>query len=76
MLRNRLQIKGSVMRSRPIEDKRAITRRFRDRWLPLLVSGEIEPIVDSTFALEQVREAHEYMEANRNFGKIVLKLGS
>jgi hypothetical protein len=62
------------MRSRPLEDKRAITRRFRERWLPLLTEGRIRPIVDTVFPMEQVREAHEYMEANHNFGKIVLTM--
>jgi NADPH:quinone reductase-like Zn-dependent oxidoreductase len=74
VLRKRLQVIGSVMRSRPLEDKRAITRRFRERWLPLLTEGRIRPIVDTVFPMEQVREAHEYMEANHNFGKIVLTM--
>ncbi|MDH4248974.1 MAG: zinc-binding dehydrogenase, partial [Deltaproteobacteria bacterium] len=30
--------------------------------------------IDCVFPLEQVREAHEYMELNKNFGKIILKV--
>ena len=74
VLRKRLQIKGSVMRSRPLADKRAITERFRKRWLPLLIEGRIKPVIDCAIPLEQAREAHEYMEANRNFGKILLTI--
>ena len=74
VLRNRLKIFGSVMRSRTLDDKRAITNRFRERWLPELVAGRIQPVIDSTFSLDQVREAHEAMEANQNFGKIMLEV--
>ncbi|HVR97479.1 MAG TPA: NAD(P)H-quinone oxidoreductase [Thermoanaerobaculia bacterium] len=70
----RLQIKGSAMRPRPIADKRAITRKFRERWLPLFMEGRLRPVIDSVFPFEEVVAAHEHMEANRNFGKIVLEL--
>ncbi len=75
VLRGRLQIFGSVMRSRSLEDKRAITARFLERWLPPLVEGRIKPIIDSVFPLEEVVAAHQAMEANRNFGKIILEIG-
>jgi NADPH2:quinone reductase len=73
MLR-RLQIKGSSMRPRPIEDKRAITRKFRERWLPLLAAGRLKPVIDSVFPLERVADAHRRMESNESFGKILLTL--
>lgn len=74
LLSKRLQIFGSVMRARSLEDKRAITARFVERWLPLLINGSIRPVIDCSFPLEQVVEAHTYMEQNRNFGKIILTL--
>lgn len=74
VMRRRLQVFGSVMRSRPLADKREITARFRERWLPLLVAGKIKPIIDSVYPLEKAREAHEAMEANQNFGKIILEV--
>ena len=74
ILRKRLQIFGSVMRSLPIEEKIQITKRFVNRWLPLLREGRIKPIIDTVMQLSQAREAHEYMESNKNFGKIVLKI--
>jgi putative PIG3 family NAD(P)H quinone oxidoreductase len=72
--RKRLKVIGSVMRSRPLADKREITRRFQERWLPALVSGAIKPIIDSVYPMDQVRDAHVAMEENRNFGKIILKV--
>lgn len=70
----RLQIKGSAMRPRSLADKRAITRRFQERWLPLLVSGRLRPVIDSVFPLERVAEAHARLEADLSFGKIILTL--
>jgi putative PIG3 family NAD(P)H quinone oxidoreductase len=72
VLSRRLQILGCVMRSRSLADKRAMTARFTQRWLPVLAEGKIKPIIDSVFSWRKVREAHEYMEQNQNFGKIVL----
>lgn len=72
VMTRRLQIKGSVMRSRSLEDKRAITQRFKERWLPVLTEGKIKPIIDSTYPLAQAADAHIAMEANKNFGKLIL----
>ena len=74
VMRKRLKIIGSVMRPQSLQEKIAITQRFVKRWLPELKTGTLQPIIDTVFTLEQVREAHEYMEANRNFGKILLKV--
>ena len=72
ILLKRLQLKGTIMRSRPVEAKRAITRRFRERWLPLLVARELWPVVDSVFPIADVAQAHGRMERSDHFGKIVL----
>jgi putative PIG3 family NAD(P)H quinone oxidoreductase len=70
----RLRIMGSVMRSQPLENKIAMTRRFQERWLPLLESGVIKPVIDTSFPLAEAAAAHRYMEENRNIGKILLTL--
>jgi putative PIG3 family NAD(P)H quinone oxidoreductase len=70
--RRRLSVMGSALRSRGLAEKREVTQRFRERWWPMLLDGRIQPVIDSTFPLEQARQAHEHMEANRNFGKIIL----
>jgi NADPH:quinone reductase-like Zn-dependent oxidoreductase len=36
--------------------------------------GKLNPVVDRTFPLQEVRAAHEYMEESKMFGKIVLTL--
>lgn len=72
IMRKRLHVIGSVMRSQPLVNKIAITQRFRERWLPLLQNNTIQPIIDSTFPLAEAAAAHHYMEENRNTGKIIL----
>jgi NADPH:quinone reductase-like Zn-dependent oxidoreductase len=72
LLQKRLHVIGSVLRSQPLANKIAITQRFRERWLPLLESGAIRPIIDTTFPLADAAAAHRYMEENRNVGKILL----
>lgn len=72
ILMKRLRIFGSVLRSRPLADKIDITRRFQAEWLPLLEAGRIKPIIDRRFGLHEAADAHRYMEANKNVGKIVL----
>lgn len=75
VLRKRLQIKGSVMRTRSLADKREICQRFCQRWLPVLVQGHIKPVIDRVYPIADVVAAHQRMESNQNFGKIVLAVG-
>ena len=73
LLRRRLQMIGTVLRSRPLEEKIALAREFSGSVLPLLSSGRIRPVVDTVFPFSDIRKAHERMEDNASFGKIVLR---
>jgi tumor protein p53-inducible protein 3 len=74
VLRKRLRLIGSTLRTRPPAEKISITREFETRFLPMLVSGELKPIIDTTFPLREAQAAHEYVRQNRNIGKVVLTL--
>ena len=37
-----------------------------------LESGALKPVIDRTFPLESIVEAHRYMESNQQKGKIVI----
>lgn len=63
---------GTTLRSRPIEEKVAVTRRFAAEMLPLFESGRLRPVIDSRYPLERIADAHRHMEANANAGKIVV----
>jgi NADPH:quinone reductase-like Zn-dependent oxidoreductase len=72
LLRRRVHLFGTVLRSRPLEEKIALAREFSSVVVPLLSSARIKPVVDSTFKFSEIRKAHERMESNATFGKIVL----
>lgn len=74
VMRKRLTIVGTVLRARSSEEKATATRLFADQVVPLLADGTIKPVVDRVYKLKDVREAHQRMEANENFGKIVLMM--
>ncbi len=74
LMRKRLTVVGTVLRSRPIEEKIALVQSFSRTMLPLLASGRLQPIVDRVLLLEEAASAHAAMERNENFGKIVLKI--
>ena len=73
LLRRRIQLSGTVLRSRPLEEKIALAREFSGAVLPLFSSGRIRPVIDSVIGFDQVSKAYGRMEGNENFGKIVLK---
>jgi NADPH:quinone reductase len=73
LLRKRLTLVGTVLRSRPLEEKIALAREFSDSVLPLLSSGRVRAVIDRTYSFEEIRRAHGRMEANDSFGKIVLR---
>ncbi len=72
VMTKRLRIIGTVMRSRPLEEKRSVTRAFEDHVVPLLRNGTLRPVVDSQYPLAEIRRATERMERNENTGKIVI----
>jgi tumor protein p53-inducible protein 3 len=74
ILRRRLQVIGTALRTRSLEDKVAITRRFVAGVHPLILSGVVKPVIDRVYPLDEVRSAHERMEANLNTGKIILRM--
>lgn len=74
VMRKRLKIIGTVLRSRSIEEKAAATRRFEKHVLPLLERGVVRPVIDKIYNMEEVRAAHSRLESNESFGKVVLMI--
>jgi NADPH2:quinone reductase len=68
----RLHHTGSTLRARSVPDKAAIARAVEENVLPLLASGRVRPVIDSTFPLAKAAEAHARMETSAHIGKIVL----
>lgn len=76
MMVKRQQIIGSVLRSRPVAEKGEIIAEFTRRALPKFADRTIVPIIEKVFPIEAVVEAHRMMEADKHFGKIVLKIAA
>ncbi|MFZ4519831.1 MAG: NAD(P)H-quinone oxidoreductase [Microthrixaceae bacterium] len=72
LLRKRVQWIGTVLRGRPLEGKIAVTRRCAHDLVPLFESGVLRPVIDRRLPLAQVAEAHEYVAADANVGKVLL----
>lgn len=72
LLTKRVSLVGTVLRTRSRDEKNRLLATFRERVLPLFASGRLRPVVDRVFPAGQVAEAHRYLEANRNFGSVVL----
>jgi putative PIG3 family NAD(P)H quinone oxidoreductase len=74
VLTQRLTIRGTVLRARPLEEKILATRAFATEVVPLLERGLVRPVVDSRFTLVQITEAHRHLESNATFGKVVVQV--
>ena len=74
MMVKRQQIIGSVLRSRPITEKAEIIAEFTRQALPKFADRSIVPIIEKVFSLDDVVQAHQMMEEDKHFGKIVLKM--
>lgn len=75
VLRKRLQIVGSTLRARALDYKCRLTADFQRDYWEAFADRRLEAVVDSIYDWEDVADAHRYMEANRNRGKIVLTIG-
>ena len=74
VMAKRLRVIGTVLRARSIEEKATATRRFAAHVVPLLEREAVRPVIDKVYNLDEVRAAHERLESNASFGKIVLKI--
>jgi putative PIG3 family NAD(P)H quinone oxidoreductase len=74
VLMKRLRIIGSVLRSRSLEEKVHITDVIRERVWPLFEAGTLRPVIDCTFPIEEVNDAHDLLQSNATIGKVVLEV--
>jgi putative PIG3 family NAD(P)H quinone oxidoreductase len=72
LMSKRLEVRGTVLRARPLEEKIEAVQRFAREVVPLLARGVVKPVIDSEFAFRDVAQAHERLQSNATFGKVVL----
>eukprot|EP00842_Homolaphlyctis_polyrhiza_P005526 jgi/Hompol1/5975/HPOL_002131-RA len=74
ILRKRLQINGSTLRSRSFGYQIELRNRFVEDCLPLFLNGTLKPIIDRTYDWTEISDAHRHMESNTSIGKIVVRV--
>jgi NADPH:quinone reductase len=73
LMQKRASIRGTVLRSRSLEDKGQAIRAFEREVVPNLVSGRLRPLIDATFPVEQTVDAYARLEGKGKRGKVLLK---
>jgi putative PIG3 family NAD(P)H quinone oxidoreductase len=74
MMAKRATLISTMLRARPLHEKIALAKAFSAHIVPLFATGALRPIIDRIFPLDEIREAHTYVEDDRNFGKVLLAI--
>lgn len=74
LMSKRIQLTGTLLTPRSDSYKKELSDDFIEQALPLFESKAIRPIVDEVFDLSDIAVAHKHMEANKNIGKIIVKV--
>ena len=72
VIRKRINITGSMLRSRDTDFKSAIAKNLKEHIWPLLASGKIKPVIYKIFPACEASKAHQLMESSEHMGKIIL----
>lgn len=72
LLRKRLTVIGTVLRSRSGPERVAAARAFAEEGLPLITRGAARPVIQEVLPMTDVVRAHELLESNQTFGSVVL----
>jgi NADPH:quinone reductase-like Zn-dependent oxidoreductase len=72
VLGKRLTLRGTVLRARSLDEKRAVTAAFARDVVPLFDGRTLRPTVDRVFPLDEIAAAHAHLASNATFGKVVI----
>ena len=72
--KKRLQLFGVSNKMRGVSHRVAAAQGFARDVLPLMASGQVVPLVDRVFGLEELREAQGWVQGNRHVGKVVVRV--
>jgi len=72
IMRKRLTVTGSTLRSRDASFKAAIALQLKKYVWPWLSTGTVKPVIHANFPLKEAAAAHRLMESSTHIGKIVL----
>ncbi len=78
LVRKRLEVIGTAMRVRSLEERKVLVAEFAERMLPLFdrrieQAAPLRPVLQASYPMTRLAEAHRVMEGNETFGKIVVE---
>ena len=76
IMSKRLIVTGSTLRPQSVSAKGKIAKALKKHVWPLVTRKRITPVVDQVFGLEDAQAAHDYLEAGKHFGKVILRVGA
>ncbi len=74
LMHKRAELRGTVLRARPLEEKILAAKALERNLVPLFESGALKPVVDRVLPLAKAADAHRAMQGNETFGKVVLEV--
>jgi putative PIG3 family NAD(P)H quinone oxidoreductase len=72
LMSKRAAVMATTLRARPSTEKAAIVRAMVAQVWPLISDGTVRPIIHATYALDDVRQAHQVLEESSHIGKVLL----
>ncbi len=69
-----ISIIGSTLRARNLDYQIRLTKDFAEYSVEKFETGKLKPVIDKIYSWKNAVEAHKYIEENKNFGKLVLKI--
>ena len=73
VMRKRLTISGSTLRSRDYEFKKRLARSVFEKVWPIIEEGKFKPVIFQTFSYREAAAAHRLLEQSVHTGKIILE---
>ena len=78
ILHKRLEVVGTMMRTRGLEERIPLVREFGATMLPLFDpkmerGAPLRPVLERTYPMTQLADAHRVLEGNETFGKVVVE---
>jgi putative PIG3 family NAD(P)H quinone oxidoreductase len=72
LMRKWASVHGSLLRSRPLDERQDIIASVRENVWPWVEAGLVRPVIDERVPFAEARRAHERLESSANIGKVLL----
>jgi putative PIG3 family NAD(P)H quinone oxidoreductase len=76
LMMKRARVIGSTLRARPLVEKAAVMAELESKVWPLIEKGEIKPIIEKMFPIEEVSQAHDLVASDKTTGKVILTVSA